>query len=248
MTFVVGSAGQFGYVRVSDGLCNWWSHVPREHEPTKAELRAMTTESIGKELSRRHAGWHEPVLTLIKKTKSITTTAVYALPTLRAWYRGRVALIGDAAHGTSPSAGQGASIALEAAMFLAKMLRTSPSPQEAYSRYERSRKARAEKVAMMARQRDAHEKKQLSPVQTWIRDKLFAAVLPSSENGACDGSTSTGSVGTTSDLHDVSPVRDARCEYEDQHVDGDVRVFLPPKVHEDGPHHRENEADCGERR
>ena len=39
------------------------------------------------------------------------------------WHRGRMVVIGDAAHVTSPSSGQGASLAIEDALILAQCLR-----------------------------------------------------------------------------------------------------------------------------
>lgn len=60
------------------------------------------------------------------------------------WYRGRVVLIGDAAHATSPHIGQGASMAIEDAVVLAWELEKDVSVQEALEafmrrRYERCR-------------------------------------------------------------------------------------------------------------
>jgi FAD binding domain len=58
------------------------------------------------------------------------------------WVQGRVALIGDAAHATSPNMAEGASMALEAALVVTRMLVTQESPDEALSAFTERRRAR----------------------------------------------------------------------------------------------------------
>lgn len=60
------------------------------------------------------------------------------------WHRGRTLLIGDAAHAASPATGQGASMALEDAVVLAKALRDLPDAASAFAAYERHRRPRVE--------------------------------------------------------------------------------------------------------
>ena len=62
------------------------------------------------------------------------------MPTVPTWYRGRIALLGDATHATSPSSGQGASLAIEDAVVLAKCLRDLPDTKLAFATYERLRR------------------------------------------------------------------------------------------------------------
>ncbi|MCI2237007.1 FAD-dependent monooxygenase [Paenibacillus sp. TRM 82003] len=53
-----------------------------------------------------------------------------------AWTRGRVVLVGDAAHAVSLLAGQGASLAVAGAYLLAEQLRRRPSVEDALAAYE----------------------------------------------------------------------------------------------------------------
>jgi 2-polyprenyl-6-methoxyphenol hydroxylase-like FAD-dependent oxidoreductase len=66
----------------------------------------------------------------------------------------RVALIGDAAHATSPNMAQGASMALEDALILAGTLRSGPSPIEALAAFAARRRRRVEWVRGRTHRRD----------------------------------------------------------------------------------------------
>ncbi len=61
---------------------------------------------------------------------------------LPAWYSGRVALVGDAAHGMTPNLTQGASLAMEDAYVLATALRHADSIEAAFAWYFNCRRRR----------------------------------------------------------------------------------------------------------
>ncbi len=67
------------------------------------------------------------------------------------WGLGRATLLGDAAHPTSPFLGQGAVMALEDALILARAFDLSGSLAEALERYENARKDRGAFVIMESR-------------------------------------------------------------------------------------------------
>jgi 2-polyprenyl-6-methoxyphenol hydroxylase-like FAD-dependent oxidoreductase len=67
------------------------------------------------------------------------------------YVRGRVALLGDAAHAMPPHLGQGAGMALEDAVVLAAELRAGPDMVSALARYDRARRQRTQAVARNAR-------------------------------------------------------------------------------------------------
>lgn len=69
----------------------------------------------------------------------------------RAWRRGRVALIGDAAHAMLPTAAQGGAQAIEDAWVLARCLAPAAlDPRPALSRYEAERRPRVGRIAREA--------------------------------------------------------------------------------------------------
>jgi salicylate hydroxylase len=59
---------------------------------------------------------------------------------LEVWTRGRVTMLGDAAHPMTPYLGQGACMAIEDGMILGRALAGSQDLQEAFSRYEAGRR------------------------------------------------------------------------------------------------------------
>jgi FAD binding domain len=66
---------------------------------------------------------------------------------MRRWQDGRVILIADAARASSPNAGRGASLALEDAIYLAKLLRDCAGGYwTAFERFEHARKPHVERV------------------------------------------------------------------------------------------------------
>jgi 2-polyprenyl-6-methoxyphenol hydroxylase-like FAD-dependent oxidoreductase len=68
--------------------------------------------------------------------------------------RGRVVLLGDAAHATSPNMAEGASMALEDALVLAQMLAVHGSPDAALSAFSERRRTRIRWVQQRTHSRD----------------------------------------------------------------------------------------------
>src|SRR5690606_3165299 len=62
------------------------------------------------------------------------------------WHRGRVVLIGDAAHATTPNLGQGGAQAIEDGYALARTLYEESSVQVALSRFENMRMKKARMI------------------------------------------------------------------------------------------------------
>ena len=65
--------------------------------------------------------------------------------------RGRVTMLGDAAHPMTPYLGQGACMAVEDGMILGRAVAASQDLAEAFSRYEAARRDRANGVQLAAR-------------------------------------------------------------------------------------------------
>jgi 2-polyprenyl-6-methoxyphenol hydroxylase-like FAD-dependent oxidoreductase len=179
MHMIFGREGFFGYGRFNrqrPDTVIWWSHLSRDEDPQKQEYRSWPTETLRQELLVRHQGWQQPVTTILETAPELLRGPVYDVPTLPAWSKNRVLLIGDAAHATSPHAGQGASLALEDAMVLGKLLRNPEAVHEqVFGQFMRDRRSRVERVIAEARRR-GDEKRTLTPTAAWIRDRVISAL------------------------------------------------------------------------
>ncbi|HVW38197.1 MAG TPA: FAD-dependent monooxygenase, partial [Pirellulales bacterium] len=153
------------------------TNQPREREFSKEERAQADWPATQRRLLETFRDYHEPVETLIRQTASGLQLNIYDIRTLPAWHKGRVALVGDAAHAVSPSSGQGASLALEDAMYLAKLLRESAADfAGALARFERDRRPRVERIVAEGRRR-GDDKQIVGPIQAKIREAILTVVL-----------------------------------------------------------------------
>src|SRR3712207_668033 len=121
---VFGKRAFFGYAVHPSGEVWWFANPLRADEPTGAELAAIGTEQWREMLMDLFAGDDSPAVEIIRSTPGkLAGWATYDLPSVPTWHRGSLVIIGDAAHATAPSSGQGASMAIEDAVVLARCLR-----------------------------------------------------------------------------------------------------------------------------
>lgn len=90
-----------------------------------------------------------PIREVLQNRRDSTcfVTRIRDIPPLARWGRGRVTLVGDAAHPMTPDLGQGACQALESAYILGRSLVHRGATPHALRHYERQRKERAYSVA-----------------------------------------------------------------------------------------------------
>ncbi|MEV0357930.1 FAD-dependent monooxygenase [Nocardia sp. NPDC050697] len=136
-----GTGMRFGLHDIGDGRVYWWG------TKTLPAAEAADWKGGKAELLRLYAGWAPEVRACIEQTDEDAILAVPAQdrPPLTAWGRGRVTLLGDAAHPMLPALAQGANAAIEDAVVLAAALRSAVDPALGLRRYER---ARIERSAM----------------------------------------------------------------------------------------------------
>ena len=87
------------------------------------------------------------LLSLITECKK---WGLFARPLTRNWGRGRIQLIGDAAHAMLPNAGQGACQAFEDSYILGRWLSTARDPVEAFENFRRVRIPRVQGVQRLS--------------------------------------------------------------------------------------------------
>jgi 2-polyprenyl-6-methoxyphenol hydroxylase-like FAD-dependent oxidoreductase len=145
-----GVGERFGLVDIGRGRTYWFATKnAREGEPDEPDGKKA-------EMLRRFSGWHEPIAAIADSTDepAILRNDVYYLGRLSRWSAGRVVLVGDAAHATTPGVGQGAAQAIEDAVVLADRLASSGDLATALGEYEATRRPRARAVLKLSRRTD----------------------------------------------------------------------------------------------
>ncbi len=92
------------------------------------------------------ANWHEDVLEIIDAIDIPYKWALIGRPPLQHCSAGRVTLLGDAFHPTLPILGQGANMAIEDSIIVARCLEASSDIAEALRRYETARLDRTSRI------------------------------------------------------------------------------------------------------
>src|SRR5262245_14528321 len=127
-----GVGERFGLVDIGRGRTYWFAtkNAP-EGEPDEPRGRKA-------EIMWRFSGWHEPIAAVARAAdeSAILRNDVYYLEPLPRWSSGRVVLVGDAAHATTPGVGQGAAQAIEDAVVLADQLARDDDLATALAEYE----------------------------------------------------------------------------------------------------------------
>jgi 2-polyprenyl-6-methoxyphenol hydroxylase-like FAD-dependent oxidoreductase len=142
-----GAGARFGLLPMVNDCVYWYAtRNAVEHEPETPEGR--TAELLG-----LFGSWHAPIGELITATDegAILRNDLYDLPPMRTWTRGRITLLGDAAHATTPNLGQGGCQAIEDGVVLARALSQATVVQAALQAYEAQRIARANRIIELSR-------------------------------------------------------------------------------------------------
>ena len=147
MHMIFGRRGFFGYAVRPDGDTYWFSNFAPEGRA--GARRALNAErSYRQQLLRRTTAIRRKSCGSCRRCRERSAPGrYYDIPSLPTWHRGRVCLLGDAAHAVGPHVGQGSSLALEDAFVLAKCLRDIPDASRAFSTFERVRRSRVEPIS-----------------------------------------------------------------------------------------------------
>ena len=91
------------------------------------------------EMAAAFVDWHPAVLGLIQQAPAPIKWGIFDRAPLPRWSKGRVTLLGDAAHAMLPFLGMGAAMAIEDGMVLARAFEAEGDVKAAYARYEAAR-------------------------------------------------------------------------------------------------------------
>ena len=147
----VGSRGKTGLVPLASDLMYLFLI-----EAWPADDVAVPDEKLGETLRERLAEFGGPIRelrdTYITDESEVVYRPVEALLVPPPWYRGRVVLIGDAAHATSPHVGQGAAMSIEDAVVLSEEITAPGDLTAALDRFMERRFARCKRIWEISRQ------------------------------------------------------------------------------------------------
>lgn len=173
-----GKRAFFAYQVADDGSTGWFANLPWRERLSPARARA---EGAAVWLARLRAAFADDrtpaaaILDTVRPEDLLVVGGLEDLPPVPTWSRGRVVLVGDSAHATSPSSGQGVSIAAESAVQLARCLRDLPTVPAAFAAYERLRRDRVERI-IAAGKRTSSEKA-AGPVARVLRDAIMPVTV-----------------------------------------------------------------------
>jgi 2-polyprenyl-6-methoxyphenol hydroxylase-like FAD-dependent oxidoreductase len=162
-----------------DGLRFAYSQMTDTHVYFYCTLR---TEAGGKDvpgetkarLRKLFAGFGPIAQQIIEAADetAIIRTDLFDFKPVKSWVKGRVALLGDAAHATTPNLGQGGAQAVEDAYVIAQALAEAGSIDEALRRYQAVRMEKATHV-VNASWSYGQITNWSNPIATWLRDLLM---------------------------------------------------------------------------
>lgn len=170
----LGHGQRFGIVPIGGGRVAWWATA---NEPENAPEEGAGRKA---KLLRMFGGWHQPIPQLIEATPDdeILKNGTYDRPPARRWGRGRVTLLGDAAHPTTPNLGQGGCMAIEDGAVLACSLANASDAAAGLRAYEARRFRR---TAWITRQSLAYGRigQWQNAAAVRLRETLFRLTPPS---------------------------------------------------------------------
>jgi 2-polyprenyl-6-methoxyphenol hydroxylase-like FAD-dependent oxidoreductase len=168
---VLGPGAQAGIFPCGPGRVYWFATAPAPDAPPAGPPGDLKTEALEK--FRR---WLPLLTAVINATdaSAVMRHDIVDLPPVWPWGRGRVSLLGDAAHATTPNLGQGACQALEDAVVLADCLRREGATPSGLRCYEEARRQRTERVVRLSRSM-GKVLQWKNPLAVWFRNRLMSS-------------------------------------------------------------------------
>ncbi|BBX55050.1 hypothetical protein MSHO_03950 [Mycobacterium shottsii] len=167
-TMYVGNGKRVSAMPVADDRFYFFFDVV---EPEGLPFEKGTAREV---LREQFAGWAPGVQALIDKLDPTTTNRVEILDLdpFHTWVKGRIAVLGDAAHNTTPDIGQGGCSAMEDAVTLQWALKDNPTDvAAALAAYQASRTERADDLVLRARKRcDVIHAKDPDTTAAWYKE------------------------------------------------------------------------------
>ncbi|MDR7381286.1 FAD-dependent monooxygenase [Promicromonospora iranensis] len=143
-----GPGGEVGLIALGDGHLYWYgTQVRPAGSPTGDPVKDLAAARAA------FAGWHDPIPEVLAATQpeQLQQLDLYGFPRpIPRMVRGRVALVGDAAHAMPPNVGQGGSQGIEDGVVLAASVSGDDPVVEGLAAYDRVRRPRTAGVLRAA--------------------------------------------------------------------------------------------------
>ena len=137
-----GKQLRFGMAEMADNQIYWFAvkTAPVGEQDTTVNIKAYLLDEFSQ--------FDGPVHELINATPDymIRRTDLFDLPGLKQWHKGKVCLIGDAAHAATPNLGQGGAQAVEDAYSLVTKLKFEGNIEKAFSTFRNERYGKVRKI------------------------------------------------------------------------------------------------------
>lgn len=158
-----GRGERFGIVPIGHGETYWFAVA-------NAPEGARDDDPLA-EVERRFAAWSSEIGKLLAATPRdrVLRADIHDRKPISEWSRGRVTLLGDAAHPMTPNLGQGACMAIEDAVVLARCLHENDDLATALAAYEAQRLPRTSRMVKTSWQVGRLAQLE-SPFLIWLRN------------------------------------------------------------------------------
>lgn len=166
-----GRGKRLGLVTIPGDRLYWFAvqNAPPNFRPADARAHLLAA----------FAGWADPATEVLTNTPAdrIFHNDILDRPPIRVWSKGRVGVIGDAAHPTTPNLGQGGCMALEDAVVLARHLATTSNPTRALEAFAAERSPRTSAIVRESWKFGRIGQKQ-GRLTCWLRDAFVGLFGP----------------------------------------------------------------------
>ncbi len=136
-----GKGVRFGFAPISEEQFYWFAvaKMPLQKEDTKTQKE---------NLLKRFQAFSPRIIELLQNTPAdkIICHGLSDLHRLETWHKGRVCLLGDAGHATTPNMGQGACQGIEDAYYFSRIWAEQQDYQKAFEVFEKTRRKKVDYI------------------------------------------------------------------------------------------------------
>jgi 2-polyprenyl-6-methoxyphenol hydroxylase-like FAD-dependent oxidoreductase len=171
LTETWGPGRRFGLAALPEDRIYWFACCGAEqmNDPNLSKIEFGSLQAL-------FADFHDPIPELLSRTppEALIWTDIVDLVPLPSFVRGRVVLLGDAAHAVTPDLGQGAGLAIEDAAVISAQIRHHDL-EAGLREYDARRVHRAHRVAAASR-RYASVAQWRNPVLVGLRNRAVSSI------------------------------------------------------------------------